>query len=71
MKKKTKKQQNKQKRRAHFRMAGVAPPYNVHVGFFHSYLKETKKINNHFLSVSYFIHKYMYVIFAMTSKFAL
>ena len=38
-------------RRAHFRMAGVAPPYeNVHVGFFHSYLKETKKFNNKFLN---------------------
>ena len=54
----------KKKRRAHFRMAGY-PPYNVHVGFFiqatpaiqcarrffHSYLKETKKIDNQFLNL--------------------
>ena len=27
-------------------------PYNVHIVFFHSYLKETKKINSQFLTNS-------------------
>ena len=27
----------------------LRPPYNVHVGFFYSYLEETKKINIQFL----------------------
>ena len=33
-----------------FSYGGLRPSYNVHVGFFHSYLKETKKINNQFLN---------------------
>ena len=33
-----------------FSYGGLCLPYNVHVGFFHSYLKEMKTINNQFLN---------------------
>ena len=45
---------NKKKQRAHFRMADyVRPPYNVHGGFFHSYLQEMKKNQPSILKWSY------------------
>ena len=40
-----------------FSYGRLCPPYNVHIGFFHSYLKETKKINNQFLTKMYFIYR--------------
>ena len=35
-----------------FSYGGLRLTYNVHVSFFHSYLKEMKKMNNQFLNIS-------------------